>query len=83
MAEVLGDEAGVAEFLPEPGRRGVAQRMRGDVLLDPGALRGTTDDVGEDRLLEAPAGEPAEDGIGRLGLAGVPQLPQLAGEARR
>jgi len=83
MAEILGDEAGVAELLPEPGRRGVAQRVRGDVLLDPSALRRATDDVGEDRLLQASAGKPAEDGVGRLGLAGVAQLPQFAGEPSR
>ena len=82
MAEVLGNEAGVAALLAEPGRRGVAQRVRGDVLLDPSALRRATDDVCEDRLLQASAGKPAEDGVGRLGLGGVAQLPQLAGEAR-
>jgi hypothetical protein len=83
MTEVLGDEAGVAALLAEPGRRGVAQRVRGDVLLDRAALGGATDDVGEDRFLQASAGEPAEDGIGRLRLAGVAQLPQLAGDAGR
>jgi hypothetical protein len=83
VAEVLGNEAGVAALLAEPGRRGVAQRVRGDVLLDPSALRRATDDVGEDCLLQASAGKSAEDGIHRLGLAGVPQLPQLAGQARR
>src|SRR5712692_9758131 len=49
VTKVFGDEAGVAQLLPEPGRRGVAQRVRGDVLLDRGALRGSPDDVGEDR----------------------------------
>ncbi len=83
VAEVLGDEAGVAELLAQPGRGGVAQRVGGDVLLDPGARRGAPDDVGEDRLLQASAGEPAEDRIGRPGLPRVAQLPQLAGEARR
>ena len=50
VAEVLGDETGVAELLAQPGRGGVAQRVGGDVLLDPGARRGAADDVGEDRL---------------------------------
>lgn len=69
MAEVLGDEARVAQLLAEPGRGGVPQRVRGHMLLDPGALRGASDDVGEDRLLQPSALEPAEDGVGRLGLA--------------
>ena len=51
VSEVLGDEAGVAAFLPQPGRGGVAKRVGGDVLLDPGSRRGASDDVGEDRLL--------------------------------
>ena len=38
VAEVLGDEPRVAELLAEPGRGGVAEGVRGDVLLDPGAL---------------------------------------------
>ncbi len=83
VAEVLGDEAGVAELLAEPGRGGVAERVRSDVLLDPGALSGTTDDVGEDRLLQPPALEPTEDGVGRFGLARSAQPPQLTREARR
>lgn len=53
---------GVATLLAQPGRGGVAQRVGGDVLLDPGSRRGAPDDVGEDRLLQASAGEPAEDG---------------------
>jgi hypothetical protein len=52
----------------EPSRGGVAQRMGGDVLLDPGALRGSPDDVGEDRLLQASTGATAEDRVGRRGL---------------
>lgn len=51
VAEVLGDEPRVAELLAEPGRGRVAERVRGDVLLQSGALRGAADDVGEDRLL--------------------------------
>ena len=39
VAEVLGDEARVAEFLPEPGRGGVTQRVRGNVLRDRSACR--------------------------------------------
>src|SRR5438552_14253167 len=34
VAEVLGDEAGVADFLAEPRRGCVTQRVGGDVLLD-------------------------------------------------
>ena len=83
VAEVLGDEARVAELLAEPGRSRVAQRVGGDVLLDPGALRGAADDVGEDRLLQASTGEPAEHGVGRLGLPGVAQLPQLLAKTGR
>ncbi len=45
-AEVLGDEAGIAALLPKPGRGSVAQRVGGDVLLDPGARSGASDDVG-------------------------------------
>ncbi len=81
VAEVLGDEPGVAALLPEPGRSGVAQRVRSDVLLDPGALGGAADDVGEDRLLQASAGETAEDRVGRRGLACVAELQQLMREA--
>jgi hypothetical protein len=61
VTEVLGDEAGVADFLAEPRRGCVAQRVGGDMLLDPSALRRATDYVGEDRLLQASAREPAED----------------------
>ena len=83
VPEVLSDEPGVAELLAEPGRRGVAQRVRGDVLLDPSALRGATDDVGEDRLLQPPTLEPAEDGVGRFGRTRGAQPPQLTREAPR
>jgi hypothetical protein len=83
MTEVLGDKAGVADLLAEPGRGCVAQRVGGDVLLDPGALRGSPDDVGEDRLLQASTGETAEDRVGRRGLACVAELQQLMNEAIR
>jgi hypothetical protein len=83
VSKVLGDEASVAELLTQPGRGGVAQRVRGDVLLDPGARGGAADDVGEDRLLQPPALEPAEDGVGRFGLARGAQPPQLTRDARR
>jgi len=83
VTEILGYEAGVAALLAEPGPSGVAQRMRGDVLLDPGALRCSPDDVGEDRLLQASTGETAEDRVGRRGLACVAELLQLMGEASR
>ena len=33
VAEVLGDEARIAELLPEPGRSCVSKRMGGHVLL--------------------------------------------------
>jgi hypothetical protein len=69
LTEVLGNEAGVADLLAEPGCGGMAQRVDGDVLLDPGALRGAADDVGEDRLLQASTRETAEDRVGRRGLA--------------
>ncbi len=65
VAEVLGDQACVAEFLAEPGRGGVAERVRGDMLLESGPFRCTADDLGEDRLLEASSMQSAEDG--RLG----------------
>src|SRR3954454_7120632 len=47
VAEVLGDEARVAELLPEPGRGGVSQRVRRHVFRDRSACRCATDDVGE------------------------------------
>ena len=63
MAQVFGDEASVAGCLPEPGRRGVSKRVRGDVLLDPGAFRSAANDVCERRLLQPSTGESAEDRI--------------------
>ena len=42
VSQVLDDEARVAQLLAEPGRGGVPQRVRGDVFLDPGALRGAS-----------------------------------------
>lgn len=83
MAEVLGDEARVAELLAQPGRGCVAQGVGGDVLLEPGPLRGAADNVGEDRLLQSSALEPTEDRIGRLRVVSVGQPPQLTREARR
>lgn len=83
VAEVLGDKAGVAAFLAQPGRGSVAQRVGGDVLLDPGARGGSPDDVGEDRLLQASTVKPTEDRVGRLGLSRVAQPPQGAAEASR
>ena len=61
VAEVLGDEAGVAEFLAEPGCCCVAERVRCDVLLESRPFGCTADDLREDRLLESPPGEAAED----------------------
>ena len=69
MAEVFGDQARVSELLAEPGRGGVAECVRGDVLLESGPFRGTADDLGEDRLVEASAVEAAEDR--RLGTRGA------------
>ena len=65
MAEVGGDEAGVARLLPQPGGGGVAESVGGHALLEPGPLGGAADDRGEDRRLQPLALEPAEDG--RLG----------------
>jgi len=62
VAEVLGDQACVAEFLAQPGRGGVAERVRGDVFFQSRPFRRAADDLGEDRLLEASAVEAAEDG---------------------
>ena len=83
VTEVFGDEAGVTKLLTEPGRRGVAQRVGGDMLLDTSALRGAADDVGEDRLVQASAGKTADDWVGRCGLARVAELQQLIGELSR
>ena len=75
LPKVLGDEARVAPLLAEPGCCGMAQRVRGDVLVDLSARGGAADDVSEDRLLQASAGEPAEDRVGRLGLPSVAEVP--------
>ena len=69
MAEVLGDETGVSEFLAQPGRGGVAEGVRGDVFLESCPFRCTAEDLGEDRLLEPSAVESAEDR--RLGAWGA------------
>lgn len=82
VAEVFGDEARVAELLTEPGRRRVAERVRSDVLLESGALRGAPNDVGEDRLLQSSALESAEDRVGRPGAMGLAQPLQLTRETR-
>jgi hypothetical protein len=52
-----------------------------DVLLDPGSCRGASDDVGEDRLLQAGTVEPAEHRVGWPRLPGGAQRQQLVGEA--
>ena len=65
VTEVLGDQAGVAGGLAQPRRRGVAQRVCGYVLRDPGARARTADDVGEDRRLKPSAVKAAEDGVRR------------------
>ena len=82
MAEVFGDQARVAGRLAKPGRGGVAQGVGGDALLDPSALRRASDDPGEDRGLQAPAAQAAEDRcLGpRLGfLAQSAELARSAG----
>jgi hypothetical protein len=68
VAEVRGDESGVAGLLSQPGGGGVSERVRGDALLEARLLGGAADDPGEDRRLQPLALEPAEDGIGRGGL---------------
>jgi hypothetical protein len=82
VAEVFSDEPRVAELLAEPRRRRVAERVRGDVLLQSGALRGAPDDVGEDRLLQSSALESAEDRVGRPGAMGLGQPLQPTRETR-
>jgi hypothetical protein len=54
----------------------------GDALLKARLPRGATDDRGEDRRLQPPALEPAEDGIGGRGLPLLAELAQLLGELR-
>ena len=61
VAEVLGHQARVAGRLAKPGRRGVAKRVGGDALLDARPACGARDDPGEDRRLQAPAAQAAED----------------------
>ena len=61
VAEVGGDEAGVAGLLAEPGRGGVAEGVGGDALLDRRPLGCTADNRGEDRRLQSLALEAAED----------------------
>jgi hypothetical protein len=51
VAEVGGDEARIAGLLPQPGGGGVAERVRGDTLLEACLLGGAADDPGEDRRL--------------------------------
>lgn len=65
MAEIFGDEACVPELLAQPGRGGVAERVRGDMLLESCPFRRAADDLGEDRSLKPSAVETTEDG--RLG----------------
>jgi hypothetical protein len=71
VAEVLRHKSGIAGLLTEPGGCRVAEGVSGHVLVKFRARSGEPDDVGEDRLLEASAGEPAEDRVGRFGLPGV------------
>jgi hypothetical protein len=62
VAQVLGDEAAVAGRLAKPRGRGVAQRVRGDVLCEARACGGPADNLGEDVGSEAPATRAAEHG---------------------
>jgi hypothetical protein len=69
VSEVLGHQPRVAGGLAQPCRGGVAQRMRGHALRQPGPPGAARDDIGQDRGLEPPAREPAEDRVVRPGLA--------------
>ena len=80
MTQVLGDEACIAELLPQPGRGRVTERVRRDPLLEARALSGAVDDCGERRLLKAAAGEPAEDGCVETWTPLGPQSPELGRE---
>ena len=83
VAEVLRHKSGIAGILTEPGRCRVAEGVSGHVLVESRARRGAPDDVGEDRLLEASAGEPAEDPVGRVGLSRVADVSELSSETSR
>jgi hypothetical protein len=65
MAEKFGDEAGVASRLSEPGRGGVTECVRGDVLVELSAFGGPRDDARQDRLLQTPSSESAEHWVVR------------------
>ena len=87
MAEVLCNEARIAELLPKPGRGGMPQGVRRYVLLEAGARCGSVDDCGKRRRLEPATGEAAEHGclgsrtpLGSDGakLAGEPGRKRLA-----
>ncbi len=83
MAEVGGDETGIAGLLAQPGRGGVAERVGADGLLDSGSLGCAPDQRGEDRRGEPFAGKAAEDGVLACGST-VPSEPsELVGERWR
>ena|SRR5437899_3325599 len=83
VAEVGGDQACVAGLLTEPGGGCVAERVRGDSLLEPGSLGSTPDDQPEDRPLQPPAFEPAEDGLVGGRRDGRASAAELACERKR
>jgi hypothetical protein len=69
VAEVGGDEAGLACLLSQPGGRGVPERVGGDALLEPRSLRGAVDDRRQDRRLEP---VPFETRAGELAIVPTP-----------
>ena len=83
VAEVGGNQAGIAGLLAQPGSGAVAERVCGDPLLEVGALGGAADDRGEDRRLQALAREAAEDRCVGCRLPGVAQVFELTGKRRR
>jgi hypothetical protein len=70
VTEVRRYEASIARLLTEPHGSRVPQCVGSDPLLEPGSLGGATDDGGEDRRLQSPAGSrkagaSAGRGVGR------------------
>jgi hypothetical protein len=60
VAEVLGDQAGIAGRASKPRRGGVAKRVGRDSLLESGADGRAANDARQDRCLQAAATQPAE-----------------------
>ena len=67
VPEVFRHESRVAGRLAKPARRRVAQRVRRDLLLDPGALDSSSDDRREHLRLQPSASEAAEDALALQG----------------